>query len=261
MNAGRWFPIRPPFYGLPWKQVRIVVNSLQNTLRWAVHVSRLAACSLVFVATCSAQTLPPDKPTPTTASQLNVNWLYGSYVPKQVPLEPLNSNERFKLYLRQTYTTPGIYIKTALFTLSDQAHNRYPQWGDGFDGFAKRLGTREGEFVMQNSVIALGDGIMGWEPRYDRCRCSGFWARTRHAVVRNFVTYDANKSLRPQLFTYAGAFAGSVAATTWVPGKPNWRVEGYQAVITQVPVGIGINWIAEFAPEIIHTLRRKPIQN
>ena len=60
-----------------------------------------------------------------------MNWQYGSYVPKEVSIEPLNADLRFKLYLRSTYTAPGIYIKTILFALKDQAHNTYPEWGDG----------------------------------------------------------------------------------------------------------------------------------
>jgi hypothetical protein len=208
------------------------------------------------VAFSSAQTLA-NGPEPKEDNSINVNWLYGSYVPKQVPLESLNPDRRFKLYIRQTYTTPGIYIKTMLFALGDQAHNTNPEWGDGFEGFGKRLGTRQAEFVVQNSVISFGDGLLGWEPRYDRCRCDGFWLRTRHAIVRNFVTYDrTEKSLRPQLFPYLGAFAGSVETALWEPGNPNWQVKGYQAVITQVPVGIGINFIAEFAPDIIGLFRK-----
>jgi hypothetical protein len=191
------------------------------------------------------------------SGQIQVNWLYGSYVPKEVPLESLNGDMRFKLYIRQTYLTWGIYFKTLCFTLRDQNHDTYPEWGDGFDGFMKRYASRQGEFILQNSVIALGDGALGWEPRYDRCRCKGFWARTRHALSRNFVTYARDeKSLRPQVFPYLGAFTGSVAATTWTPGQNQWQVKGYQAAITQIPVGMGINWISEFAPEITRIIRR-----
>ena len=61
-------------------------------------------------------------------------------------------------------------------------HNTNPEWGDGFEGFTKRLGSRQAQFIIQNSVTSFGDGILGWEPRYDRCRCEGFWPRTRHAI-------------------------------------------------------------------------------
>jgi hypothetical protein len=203
-----------------------------------------------------AQDSLPDAPQPLVDKQINVNWFYGSYVPKTVALEPLHADQLLDLYLRRTFTAKGIYIKTTLFALHDQARNANPEWGSGFNGFAKRLGTRQAEFILQNSVIYLGSGVLGWEPRYDRCRCSGFWPRTRHAVLRNFVTYDrSEKNLRPQLLPYLGAFAGSAAATTWEPGNPQWQIRGYQAAITQVPFGMGVNWVGEFAPEIGRVLR------
>jgi hypothetical protein len=187
-----------------------------------------------------------------------VNWLYGSYVPKDVALESMNGKTRFKLYIRQTYATWGIYVKTAFFATNDQVHNTFPEWGDGFEGYAKRYGTRQGQFIMLNSVISLGDGLLGWEPRYERCRCGGVWPRTRHAFIRNFVTYDrTEKSLRPQLFPFVGSFAGAATATTWEPGRVEWQIKGYQAVITQVPVGMGINWLSEFAPEIFGFLHKR----
>jgi hypothetical protein len=229
-----------------------------NLMALSARLAILLAIHFCLFATFGfTQNTLSETPAAKEDNQLNVNWLYGSYIPKEVPLESLSADRRFQLYLRQTYTTWGIYIKTTLFAVTDQAHNTYPEWGDGFGGFAKRLGSRQAEFVVQNSVTSLGDGLLGWEPRYDRCRCSGFWPRTRHAIVRNFVTYDrTEKSLRPQLLPYLGAFTGSVTATAWQPGNPNWEVTGYQAVITQVPVGMAINWIGEFAPEITRVVHR-----
>jgi hypothetical protein len=214
----------------------------------------------LLVSSCAAQveTKSASTPAAVAGSELNVNWLYGSYVPKDVPLEPLNGHQRFKLYLMQTYTTPGIYIKTTLFALHDQISNSDPEWGDGFGGFAKRWGNRQVQFIIQNSITSLGNGVLGWEPRYDRCRCDGFWPRTRHAIVRNFVTYDrSEKSLRPQIMPFLGAFGSSAIATTWAPENPRWQVRGYQAVVTQVFVGVGINWLGEFAPEIVGILHKK----
>lgn len=218
----------------------------------------IAAPFGLFGTICFCQTQPPPDVKPHGDTQINVNWLYGSYVPKDVPLTPLSGHQRLKLYVRQTYTTWGIYVKTTAFALHDQIHQTNPEWGDGFEGFAKRAGSRQVQFIIQNSVISLGDGLLGWEPRYDRCRCQGFWPRARHAIVRNFVTYDrTEKSFRPQIMPYLGAFTGSAIATSWEPGHPSWQVKGYQAVISQIPVGIGINFIGEFAPEIGKLLHGK----
>ena len=254
------------------RRVAIGPMMLLRPAFWARFSRWVTVCIAMLIAPCFAQeaeqtfstaaaaenSTVSETPASKPMSQINVNWLYGSYVPKDVPLESLDGGQRFKLYTRQTYTTWGIYIKTMLFTVHDQVHDSNPQWGDGAEGFAKRFGTREAQFVMQNSVNSLGDGLLGWEPRYDRCRCDGFWPRTRHAIARNFVTYASDeKSLRPQLMPYVGAFAGGSVASTWEPATKQWWVSGYQSAVTQVLIGVGIDWIGEFGPEIGHMFHRK----
>jgi len=214
-------------------------------------VTQDAAPAMHASAAANQTAAPSDK------EALQVNWLYGSFVPKEVPFIPLTPHQRWKLYLRATYTTWGIYVKTVLFTASDQINNSPTEWGRTWEGFGKRLGTRQAQFVIQNSINHLGNAAVGWEPRYDRCRCDGFWPRTRHAIVRNFVTYGGNsQGLRPQLMPYVAAFGGGAIAATWIPGT-NVVVRGYQGAITQVFVGVGVNWLAEFAPEIGRTLHLK----
>jgi hypothetical protein len=232
------------------------VPSAWSSLRRLLLI--LAAGFLVMGCSAQDQVQGSSTHSAKPTGQLNVNWFYGSYVPKEVALMPLDGRQRFKLYLRQTYTTPGIYIKTALFAIHDQISDSNPEWGDDFEGFAKRVGNRQAQFIIQNSISSLGNGILGWEPRYNRCQCDGFWPRTRHAIIRNFVTYDrTEKSLRPQIMPYLGAFSASSIATTWEPGNPKWQMRGYQAAITQIFIGSGINWIGEFAPEIGRVFKKK----
>jgi len=214
---------------------------------------------LLLVSSTAAQTTAADQSSPqSTEQQLNVNWLYGAYVPKDAPLESLTRQERFKLYLRQTFTTPGIYVKTLLFSIGDQISNSPPDWGDGFEGYARRVGSRQAQFVLQNSFVALGNGMLGYEPRYDRCRCSGFWQRTGHALIRNFVTYDEDEqTFRPQLAMYSGAFTAGVIAGTWKPSNRDLLAEGYRGTITQVAFGSAANLLGEFALDIKRMLRRQ----
>ena len=57
--------------------------------------------------------------------QLNVNFLYGSYVPKDAPLVSLTGHQR----VHQTFTTPGIYAKTTFLALVNQASGTPYEWG------------------------------------------------------------------------------------------------------------------------------------
>jgi hypothetical protein len=203
----------------------------------------------------AAKAQPQQVATP--ENQLAVNWLYGAYVPKDAPLVALTGEERYKLWVRQSFTTPGIYIKTGFFTLHDQVENSPAEWGDGIEGFGKRLGTRHAQYLMQNAFTSAGNAALGWEPRYDRCRCTGFWPRTRHAIKRNFVTYDSSEQhLRPQLMPYAAAFGAGAITATWEPANTQIFVKSYQSALTQVWWGSMSNFLGEFAPDVMRKLRK-----
>jgi hypothetical protein len=218
----------------------------------AARVSILAL--LLLIPSCRAQE-PPTVSEPHVTSvdtSLPVNWIYGAYIPKDAPIVPLTGEQRFKLYLRQTYTTPGIYVKTGLFAIHDQVKETEPDWGDGFSGFAKRVGSLQAGNIIQNSLTALGNAAVGFEPRYDRCRCEGAWPRIRHAVVRNFITYSGahDNAIRPQIMSYAAAFGTGVTVASWEPNNSSVLTRGYQSMVTQAWVGVAVDALAEFAPDI-----------
>lgn len=225
------------------------------TVTSAVSLAMLVLLTSLGVAQTS---ISSGQPAPLPPPQLDVNWLYGAYVPKDAHLEPLTGSQRFKLYLRQSFITPGIYVKTGLFSIGDQLNNSPPGWGTGAAGFARRFGSRQGQFVIQNSLSAFGNAILGYEPRYDRCRCSGFWLRARHASLRNFMTYDRMESSpRPQLPLFGAAFGAGVVAGTWKANDRDLVAEGYRGLITQATFGLVANWLGEFAPDVLHKLRGK----
>lgn len=221
---------------------------------------RLVILLMLFGVCCSAQQSPDGKIQAASSqkSALQVNWLYGAYVPRGVELKPLSNNQRLHLYIRQTYLTWGIYAKTAFFALGDQATNSPPAWGRGVGGYGKRFGSRYGEFAIQNTLVAGGDGLLGYEPRYDRCRCSGGWPRIRHALARNFVTYNSTEhENRPQIALYSAALAAGAISSRWKP-SPNdpWR-NAYESMFTQAIFGSLMNLVGEFAPEITRLVKRR----
>jgi hypothetical protein len=211
----------------------------------------------VLAATSFAEDTSQTPAQPSVNTTLPVNWLYGAYIPKDAPRVALTGKQRFKLYIRQTFTTPGIYVKTGFFLVHDQLQNTPSEWGDGFPGFVKRFGSNQATNIIQNSFTSLGQGIVGWEPRYDRCKCEGGWPRFRHAFARNFITYDrSEQSIRPNIMPFAAGFGAGMIAATWNPNHPTITVKGYQSVITQAWWGVASNVIGEFAPDVMKKLRR-----
>jgi hypothetical protein len=185
-------------------------------------------------------------------------WVTGVFVGTGQPLIPLTKSERRTIYLQQTLLTPGAYTKRMFAALIDQARGAPSQWGGGFGGYSKRFASREGQFITANTLAAWGNEKLKYEPRYDQCRCSGFWPRTRHAIVRNFLTYnESEQELHPQWALYGGSFGGGLISTAWKPHPRNAFAEGGRAMLGQAGYGVLLNIFIEFSTDINRKLGAK----
>jgi hypothetical protein len=178
-------------------------------------------------------------------------WIAGEYVGRNRKLVSPTRQQREEIYLRQTLTTPEAYMKRMFAAGIDQARGTPYQWDDGWAGYAERFASREGQFIAANSLAAAGNALLGYEVRYDQCKCQGLWPRTRHAFIRNLVTYDRSEEhLRPQWALYGGAFGGGAISTVWKPGSHSVFAEGGQAMAEQIGWGTLLNFFTEFSREI-----------
>jgi hypothetical protein len=185
------------------------------------------------------------------ARNWEAGWVTGIFVEKDQPRIPLTFDERRTLYLQQTLTTPGAYMKRMFAAGIDQARGAPSQWDDGWDGYVERFASREGQFISANTLAAAGNAALKYEPRYDQCQCSGFWRRARHAIARNFLTYDqGEQELHPQWALYGGAFGGGLISTAWKPHPRNGFAEGGRAMLGQAGYGALLNFFIEFAGDI-----------
>jgi len=193
------------------------------------------------------------------ARDWEAGWITGEFIRRNAERTPLTAEQRRDLYLRQTLTTPGAYMKRMFAAGFDQVRGVPYQWDDGWTGYTERFASREGQFIASNSLAAIGNAKLKYEPRYDRCRCSGFWPRTAHALVRNFLTYNETEvELRPQWALYAGAFGGGLISTAWKPKPRNAFAEGGRAAAEQAGYGFALNFFIEFAGEINRKLGAHP---
>jgi hypothetical protein len=91
VEVSNWFPVSEEAQGI------ITGVDILSFAKGSAHLVAKALVSLyvvVFIiASCKAQTSSekPSFPTPKSNEELQVNWLYGAYVAKNVPLHPLTS--------------------------------------------------------------------------------------------------------------------------------------------------------------------------
>lgn len=233
---------------------------------YCATVKHLLRCwgVVLLLSVCWGQEAPlPNAPEPqkdhgrigSTLVQLRdlpAEWLIGPYIPSTRPLVPLTLAERTDVYFHQTYFSAGPYV-LHLFTAGvDQARGVPSQWGGGMSAYGKRFGNRYGQFMITNTFVYAGDAALGYESRYDLCHCHGFWPRTKHAVARNFVTYNRTESeLRPAVPLYVGSFGAGMLSKEWLPGQRNIWTQGAYAAASQAGWGSAYNFASEFAFDIL----------
>jgi hypothetical protein len=235
-----------------------VCSAQQMTERAALENKQLLA-NLTYEAHSpdDIAPMPATEPAPLENKQLLVSWAYGAYVPKDVALTPMTLGNRLRLFQSQSFTSPGIYIKSSFLGLVGQAKGDPKQWGGGMEGYGRRLSSNYSQSLVQNSLSTTGNALLQYEPRYNRCRCSGLWPRTRHAFLRNFLTYNkTEQELRPQFALYGAAFASGMISSAWKPRTEIWE-QGARGMLTQAEFGLISNWIGEFSPEISRVLHGK----
>lgn len=202
------------------------------------------------------QKTPPES-TLEKIRDVPAEWLIGPYIPSTKPLQPLTHRQRGEVYVNQTFGNFGAYFARMFTAGVDQARGAPKQWGGGMAAYGERFGSRYGQFVIANTFQSAGNAALGYESRYDLCRCRGFWPRTRHAIARNFVTYNRTEfERRPAIPLYAGSFGAGMISTVWLPGHRNVWKDGADSALAQAEWGTAINVVSEFAIDILRKITK-----
>ncbi len=198
-------------------------------------------------------TLPPltlsgqQAATATPAVSLKPGMLWGTVI-KREEFKPLTGQQRWDLYWRQTFWTPGVYFRAAAIGALDQNKNIPSEWGQGWDAYSKRVANDFGRAALQDTFEAGGAALLHEDVRYIRCGCKGWLRRTGYAIGTNFVTLNRNGHWEPAYARLGSAVGAEYLANTWMPdGYRNWNTSLRDGAL-QFAFGGLFNILREFAP-------------
>ncbi|MCX6590447.1 MAG: hypothetical protein NTZ56_02885 [Acidobacteria bacterium] len=205
----------------------------------------------------------PSSSTETAADSRNVDgtkvtYVFGSILPKEKEWKPLTGNERWKIYVRQTWLNPGAVFRAAGAAAGDQASNRPREWGQGGQAYGQRVGSRFAVFTLQDSIQAGLASALKYDVRYLRCKCEGFGPRFAHALKQGIVTKNEKGHWVPNIPQWAGAAGGAaIGVYGWYPDSARNHNEVLRAGATSIVFPMAFNALVEFGPEIKRVFKRK----
>jgi hypothetical protein len=168
------------------------------------------------------------------------------------PLTPLQKAERRALNLIEPET-----LATSSFSAGiGQLRDKPPQWGEGAEGFGRRVAAAEGYIAVHNSIAFGLDVAFHLDPRYRRMPQAGFMPRLRNAVTQTFVANKDSGGRMINVSEIGGNFGAGMIANAWEPAGYNSVANGLERGVIGIGYDVLRNVAREFMPDVLHPGRR-----
>jgi hypothetical protein len=168
---------------------------------------------------------------------------------------PLTASEKARLALKNV-VGPSALVNRALLAGYNHWMDHPEEWSGNLDGYAQRYASRWTRLAVRHSIQLSADIAFKTDPRYDRCDCTGFRARTGHAIKRVFVQRRDNGGEMISVSRLAGAYVTPMITDQWYPDRLNTWSHKMQSGSMFLGWRAAHNFLKEFWPEITRPLKR-----
>ena len=156
-----------------------------------------------------------------------------------------NGKREFQRYLVDAFGPIG-WLRAAASAGIAQASDDPPEWRQGAKGYGRRVGSKFGQHVVQETVLYGLSAPFGQDPSYYRCDCSGFGPRLKHALISSFTAVNRDEHRVFSVPRVIAPFAaGQVAANGWYPDRFGPK-DGLRMGAWSFATGVGVNIFKEF---------------
>ncbi len=133
------------------------------------------------------------------------------------------------------------------------------EWGQGAQGYGKRLGSTLAYSGVRN-VMGFGlDSALHQDPRYYRSTDRGTWRRTKHAFHETIFTHKDSGGETLATWRLGSAYGAAFVSNEWYPDRVNTTALSFTQGTTQLGFDLLANLGSEFWPDIKRKMfRRKP---
>lgn len=178
-----------------------------------------------------------------------------TYVPNAAPL---NSRQKFRL-ASKVAIDPVTLAATGVYAGLEQAGNRYPEFGQGALGYAKRYGTA---YTSALTAIYIGNAVMPsllkQDPRYFYKGTGSVGSRILYAAASSVICKGDNGRWQPNYSFISGSIAVGGISTLYYPISGSTAAFVFQNALIRIGQGSLGGILQEFVlRKLTPHLRRK----
>lgn len=139
------------------------------------------------------------------------------YVTYNQEAAPLTSKLKFHLAWKSV-TDPVTFVGTGFLAGLEQAGDQYPEFGQGAEGYGKRLGAGYADIFASTFLSgAVFPSLLRQDPRYYYRGTGGTRSRLLHAIGNAVTCKGDNGRWQVNYSNLAGVFGGAALSSTFYP--------------------------------------------
>jgi hypothetical protein len=167
----------------------------------------------------------------------------------------LDPGQKFHLFVRNTFE-PITVIASAFDAGISQATDSDPTFGQGMEGYGKRLGAAGLDRVSSGFFHTFFfPVIFHQDPRYYRLGSGSNGHRLGHALTHVLVAHGDSGRKNFNFSEWMGTAASSALSNTYHPGNRRGIGPASGRIAVSIGTDMGFDVLREFWPEVIRKLR------
>jgi hypothetical protein len=163
---------------------------------------------------------------------------------------PLTSGQKFKLFVDRTIS-PSTFVGAAGSAAIGQATNNYKGYGQGWDGYGKRVGAAVANSASTNFFgTFLFPSMFHQDPRHFFSNRSGVKSRVAYALTRQVVTRTDDGHRAFNWSRILSLLVSESIANAYLPPEERTATRTFERAGTRFTIGIGTTLLKEYWPDI-----------
>ena len=163
---------------------------------------------------------------------------------------PLTSGQKLKLFVDRTIA-PSTFVAAAGSAAIGQATNNYKGYGQGWDGYGKRVGAAFANSASTNFFgTFLFPSMFHQDPRHFFSNRSGVKRRVAYALTRQVVTRTDDGHRAFNWSRILSLLVSESIANTYLPPEERTAGRTFERAGTRFTIGIGTTLLKEYWPDI-----------
>ena len=173
---------------------------------------------------------------------------------------PITVKQKFTIASKDSFDYPLLGL-AAVIAAWGQADNSHPEFGQGWAGYGRRVGTSYADQAIGNMMTeGIFPSMLREDPRYFRRGYGTVWSRTWYAATRVFVTRTDSGGTRFNFSELLGNATGTAISNAYYPDTRDVG-DNVEKLGSQIGIDAVSQVLKEFWPDVKRKLFHGPNPN